>query len=135
MRWLFAVLLGVVALSVASPAAADPPTTFPLVPGSFGIVNPCTGAPIALTYNVTVFIHHHGSRTVSRAERTLTASDGTVGHGTETFVNNGQVLTSRTTDILSNPSGDRMRLQAVLVIDLSTSTITVNRIEFTCLGP
>ena len=135
MRWLFAVLLGVVALSVASPAAADPPSTGPLFPSTFEVVNPCTDAHFWLTYTVTVSIHRHDSRTLDRFDRTLTGSDGTVGHGTQTAVNNGQVLVSRTTDILSNPSGDRMRFQSVLVIDLSTRTINVERLEFTCLGP
>jgi hypothetical protein len=42
MKTLFSVLLRVVALVVAAPAAADPPTAFPFE-FVFDDVNPCTG--------------------------------------------------------------------------------------------
>jgi hypothetical protein len=42
MKALFSVLLRVVALVVAAPAAADPPTAFPFE-FVFDDVNPCTG--------------------------------------------------------------------------------------------
>ena len=127
-------LLSVVALAFAAPAAADAPTEFPIL-DVFEDVNPCTGDPMTVTFVGTTFIHEHGSRVLGRAERTITTSDGFVGHGTDSFVDNGQILVFRLTDILTNPSGDRIRARGLFVLDLSTGTARVDRGELTCLGP
>jgi hypothetical protein len=100
-------LLSVVALAFAVPAAADPPAEFPIL-DVFPDVNPCTGTPMTVTFTGTVFVHSHGSREVVRAQRTITTSDGFVGHGTDSFVDNGQVVKFRQTDIMTNASsGER----------------------------
>ena len=127
-------LLSVVALAFAAPAAADPPAEFPIL-DVFADVNPCTGTPMTVTFVGTAFVHEHGSRIVARAQRTITTSDGFVGHGTDNFVDNGQVLVARITDIMANASGDRFRARGVFVLDLSTDTVRVDRFELTCLGP
>jgi len=127
-------LLSVVALAFAVPAAADPPTEFPIfdvIPD----VNPCTGNPMTVTFVGTLFVHEHGFRDVNLAHRTITTSDGFVGHGTDSFVDNGEVLMSRITDIMTNASGDRFRARGVFVLDVSTGTVRVDRFELTCLGP
>jgi hypothetical protein len=132
---LLALLLGVVALVVAVPAAADPPTEFPIF-DVFPDVNPCTGNPMTVTFVGTVSVHFHGSREVSVAHRTITTSDGFVGHGTDSFVDNGQVIMFRLTDILTNATtGDRFRARSLFVLDLSTETVRVERGGLTCLGP
>jgi hypothetical protein len=41
---------------------------------------------MTVTFVGTVFVHEHGSRVVAQAQRTITTSDGFVGHGTDTFV-------------------------------------------------
>jgi hypothetical protein len=41
----------------------------------------------------------------------------------------------RLTDILTSPSGDRIRARFVIVFDLSTGTVRVEKGELTCLGP
>ena len=127
-------LLSVVALAFTAPAAADAPTEFPIL-DVFTDVNPCTGDPMTVTFVGTTFVHFHDSRVVGRAERTITTSDGFVGHGTDSFVDNGQILVFRLTDILTNASGDRFRARGVFVLDLSTGTARVDRGELTCLGP
>ena len=127
-------LLSVVALAFAAPAAADRPTQFPIL-DVFPDVNPCTGNPMTVTFVGTAYVHFHGDRVVARAQRTITTSDGFVGHGTDNFVDNGQVLMSRITDIMTNASGDRFRARGVFVLDLSTDTVRVDRFELTCLGP
>jgi hypothetical protein len=134
MRWLPAVFFVFAALWVAAPAAADPPTAIPfeLV---FSDVNPCTGLTQTVTFTGTEFVHDHDGRVVGRGERTITTSDGFVGHGTHSFVGNGQVLMFRLADILTNGSGDRIRATAVFILDLSTGTVRVDRGEVTCLGP
>jgi hypothetical protein len=36
---------------------------------------------------------------------------------------------------MTNASGDRFRARGVLVLDVSTETVRVERFELTCLGP
>jgi hypothetical protein len=135
MKTLFAVLLGVVALAFAVPAAADPPTA---VPFEFLVddVNPCTGDMHTATIAGTTLVHDHDGRIVAVSERTITTSPtGFVGHGTDSYVLNGQVEMFRLTDILTSPSGDRIRARFVIVFDLSTGTVRVEKGELTCLGP
>jgi hypothetical protein len=127
-------LLSFVAMALAAPAAADAPTEFPIL-DVFTDVNPCTGNTMTVTFVGTTFVHEHGSRVVGHAHRTITTSDGFVGHGTDSFVDNGQVLTFRLTDILTNAAGDRFRARSLFVLDLSTDTVRVDRFSLTCLGP
>jgi hypothetical protein len=127
-------LLSVVALAFAAPAAADRPTPFSFV-DVFPDVNPCTGDPMTVTIATTAFIHEHGSRVVVHGERTITTSDGFVGRGTESFVDNGQVVKFRQTDIMRNASGERFRARGVFVLNLRTDTVRVDRFELACLGP
>ena len=133
MRRFPAVVLGVVALSVAGPAAADPPMESP-ISVAFQEVNPCTGETVTFTYLGTAFFHFHDSGTVARSERTITTSDGFAGHGTDSFVQNGQVFTTRHDDVLKNDTGDRFLVQSVFVLDLSTDTARVERFELTCVS-
>ena len=135
MKTFFVVLLGVVALVFAVPAAADPPTAFPFE-FVFDDVNPCTGDIHTVTIAGTTFVHDHDGRIVAHSERTITTSPtGFVGHGTDSNVLNGQIETSRLTDILTNPSGNRIRARFVIVFDLSTGTVRVVTGGLTCLGP
>jgi hypothetical protein len=127
-------LLSVLALAFAVPAAADRPTPIEFV-DVFPDVNPCTGDPMTVTIVTRGFEHSHGSRFVFHGERTVTTSDGFVGRGTESVVNNGQVFRARLADIMRNTSGDRFRARGVFVFDISTETVRVERFELTCLGP
>jgi hypothetical protein len=125
-------LLSIVALAFAVPAAADPPTAFP-IDDVFEDVNPCTGDVMTVTFAGTAFVHFHDSRIVVHAERTITTSDGFVGHGTDTSVLNGQVFKFTQADIMTNASGARFIAKVVFVLDLSTETVRVERGELTCL--
>ena len=132
MRFVVA-LLSVVALVVAAPAAADPPTKDEFVE-VFTDVNPCTGAEMTVTLAGEVWFHEHGSREVARAERTITTSDGFAGRGTDSYVNNGRILKFRFSDMLTNASGARFRARGVFVLDLRTDTVRVDTFSLTCLG-
>jgi len=135
MKRLLAVLLGVVALVFAVPAAADPPTAFPFE-FVFDDVNPCTGLIHTVTIAGTTFVHDHDGRIVAYSERTITTSPtGFVGHGRDSGVENGQVVVFRLADILTNASGDRIRARFVFVLDVSTGTVRVEKGALTCLGP
>lgn len=127
-------LLSIVALAFAAPAAADRPTEEPIFE-VFPDVNPCTGTPMTVTFIGTVFFHEHGSRIVAQAHRTITTSDGFAGHGTDSFLDNGQVVVSRLSDIMTNAAGDRFRAHFVFVADLSTETVRVERGGLTCIRP
>lgn len=134
MKRFLPVLLALLALAVAAPAAADAPTEFTFR-DVFGDVNPCTGGPMMVTLVATGFVHEHGSREVVHGERTITTSDGFAGRGTESFVDNGRIVRFRFADIMRNASGDRFRARGVFVLDLSTDTVRVDRFQLTCLGP
>ena len=126
-------LLSVVALVFAAPAAADPPDSFEFVE-VFGDVNPCTGEAMTVTFVGTAYVHEHDSGTVVRAQRTITTSDGFAGRGTDSNVENGQVVLFRLNDIMTNATtGDRFRAHFVFVLDLSTETVRVERGALTCL--
>ena len=126
-------LLSVVALAFAAPAAADAPTEFPIL-DVFDDINPCTETPMTVTFVGSVLVHEHGTRVIARALRTITTSDGFVGHGTDSFVDNGRVLKSTLADIMMNAEGDKFRAQFVFVLDLSTDTIRVEKGGLTCLS-
>jgi hypothetical protein len=135
MRKLLLVLLTMAVLALASPAAADPPTegSFEF---SFEDVNPCTGLMHTVTIATTFFEHSHDGRIVVHVKRPITTDPtGFVGHGTESVVDNGQIVMDSFTDILTNPAGDRIRAHGVFVLDISTETVRVGNFELTCLGP
>jgi hypothetical protein len=120
---------------LAPPAAADPPTAMPFEV-SFSDVNPCTGLPHTVTIAGTEFVHSHDGRIVVSSRRTITTEPtGFVGHGAGAFLDNGQVFKFTSTDLLTNPAGDRIRARTVFLLDLSTETVRVDKFELTCLGP
>jgi hypothetical protein len=127
-------LLSVFALAFAASASADAPEEFAIL-DVFADVNPCTGEAMTVTFVGTGFLHVHGDRVVVRAQRTITTSDGFAGHGTDSFVDNGQTVKFRQTDIMRNSTGDHFRAQSLFVVDLSTDTVRVERGGLTCLRP
>jgi hypothetical protein len=128
------VTLTVVALAFALPAAANAPTEIPFE-FVFDDVNPCTGDIHTVTIAGTTSVHNHDGRIVAYSERTITTSPtGFVGHGTDTYVLNGQVEMFRLADIATNSSGDRFRARFVILVDLSSGTVKVVTGELTCLG-
>jgi hypothetical protein len=127
-------LLTVFALAFAAPAGANRPTPFSFE-DVFPDTNPCTGNEMTVTIRGSGFVHEHGSRVVGYTKRTITTSDGFIGHGTDSFVDNGVILKFRQTDIMTNDSGDRFRARGVFVLDLRTDAARVDRFELTCLTP
>lgn len=127
--------LTVVALALAVPAAADPPTEIPFE-FVFDDVNPCTGDMHTVTIAGTTSVHTHDGRIVAHSERTITTSPtGFVGRGTDTYVLDGRVEMFSQADILTSPSGDRIRAVFVIVLDLSTGTVRAVTGGLACLGP
>jgi hypothetical protein len=130
-----AVTLTVVALAFAVPAWADGPTEIPFE-FVFDDVNPCTGDVHTVTIAGTTAVHDHDGRTVAHSKRTITTSPtGFVGRGADTNVLNGRVEMFSQADILTSPSGERIRAVFVIVFDLSTGTVRVVTGGLACLGP
>jgi hypothetical protein len=130
-----AVTLMALALAFVAPAAADAPTEIPFE-FVFDDVNPCTGAVDTVTIAGTSRVHDHDGRIVAHSERTITTSPtGFVGRGTDTYVLNGRVEMFSQADILTSPSGDRMRAVFVIVLDPTTGTVRVVAGGLACLGP
>ena len=128
-------LLSVVALALAVPAAANPPVEEPIL-DVFTDINPCSGEEMTVTFVGSARVHEHGERVIAIAHRTITTSDGFEGHGVDSFVDNGQVVKSTLTDIMTNDAtGQRFRAHFQFVLDISTDTVRVERGELTCLGP
>ena len=89
---------------------------------------------MTVTFVGSALVHEHGERVIATAHRTITTSDGFEGHGVDSFVDNGRVVTL--TDILTNEAtGQRFRARFAFVLDLATDTVRVDRGELTCLGP
>jgi hypothetical protein len=84
---------------------------------------------MTVTFVGTFFVHEHGSRVVVRGERTITTSDGFVGHGTDSFVDNGQVLMFRQTDIMRNATGDHFRARGLFVLVCQSSRAEAGQFE------
>jgi len=109
MKRLVVGLLSVACLAFAVPAAANPPVEEPIL-DVFPDINPCSGEEMTVTFVGSVRVHEHGNRVIAIARRTITTSDGFEGHGVDSFVDNGQVLKSTLTDILTNEAtGQRFR--------------------------
>jgi hypothetical protein len=125
-----------VALVFAVPSAADPPTALPFE-FVFDDVNPCTGDIHTVTIAGTTYVHKHDGRIVAHSERTImTSPTGFLGHGRDSYVLNGQVEMFRLTDILTSPSGDRIRAGHVIVFDVASGEVKAFAGDPpTCLGP
>src|SRR5829696_2548618 len=127
-------LLSVVALAFAASAAADAPEEFGIL-DVFPDVNPCTGEAMTVTFVGTGFIHVHGDRVVVRSERTITTSDGFAGHGTDSFVDNGQICKNQQTPFLPTTApGERFGAKGLFALDVSPGRAKIEGFELTGLG-
>jgi hypothetical protein len=119
---------------VGATEAPGAPTAVP-IDAQFVDLNPCSGEDHTVMFKGTAWIHElPGGQVVGHAERTVTTSSGFEGRGTDTFVFNGQILKHTGNDLLRHESGDQIRARFTFVLDLSTSTIRVDKGEVTCVG-
>lgn len=123
----------VIVLGMASPAAADPPTTdqFEFV---FPDVNPCTGDIHTVTIVLTESQHFHGDNFIGSGKTTITTEPTEFsGRGTTTLVESKGVFVFRGVDILSDDAGNRISAKITFVEDPSTGAVRVERSELTCV--
>ena len=121
-------------LAASGPAAASPRAQFGPLTDTFTDVDPCTGRTHTVTLVQTFFVHEHGDRFIGKGVTTISTSSGYVGRGHSSFVVNGNIEAGRFTDILTRPSGDRIRAQGVAVTDARSGTVRVERFTLTCVG-
>jgi hypothetical protein len=126
-------LAAMLVLSGAGSAVAERPFTVP-VEESFVDVDPCSGLAHEVTIAVTFYVHEHDGVIAARGVRTLTTSSGYAGKGTSSFVLNNSVEMFRSTDVLANDSGDRIRATVVFVADLRRESVRIDRFTLECLG-
>jgi hypothetical protein len=123
-----------ISLVCSGPAIAGQPEelAFEVI---FDDVNPCTGLVHTVTISGTTFEHRRDGQVTGHSNRLITTSPtGFVGHGTDSFVRNGQIVQFRLTDILANESGERIKAQIIVVMDVSTGRVAVEHGQVTCLG-
>lgn len=128
---------GPMATNVSFSAHADAPGSPTPMPFSvtFDDLNPCSGLVHTVTISGTSWVHSLPSGdVVIHSERTITTDTGFEGRGQDSFVANGDILRFQLNDMLTHPSGDRIRAHFVLVIDLSTGTQRVLQGSVECLG-
>lgn len=130
-----ALVAGVVG-GIGSPASADKPVEFS-ESGTFPDINPCTGEPMMVTFNVNVRVHEHGERFVVRSSATGTTDDGYVmDHGGGTQVFNGNNFRSVFTDNWYHEDGSRFQARGVVVVsgEEPPGEVLVDKFTLRCLG-
>lgn len=118
----------------AVPAAADAPVHFS-DSVTFTAVNPCTGQDHEVSIDFEIAEHQHRNNTVVHISRTGETSDGYVmNHGTESFVDNGNVARGAFTDNWRDSDGSKFKAQGVFVFDIANEQLRVDRLSFRCIG-
>lgn len=98
-------------------------------------VNPCSGLGDQVTLMGTLWIQEHNGQTVIRSESTVTTTSGFEGQRTRTIVENGNVFKVALNAMLTNGSGEKIRIHFVQVFDLSAGTVRAQSGGApTCLG-
>jgi hypothetical protein len=104
----------------------------------FWDVNPCTGEWHHITLTGTTWKHEHNNNWVWRTRVTATTSDGFEGSGHSTELGNsaGATLYKTTANnVLTHPSGAKLRAHYVFLLDWGTSpwTVKVDKSWSTCV--
>ena len=116
------------------PAAADAPARFS-DSVTFTAVNPCTGQEHDITLNFEIAEHQHRNNFVVHSSRTGETSDGYVmKHGSESFVDNGNVARGAFTDNWRSSDGSKFKAQGVFVFDITNEELRVDRFSLRCIG-
>lgn len=122
---------------IAAPAAADRPTEIgPITNGPFPDIDPCTGDPMMVTINFTVFVHegHKSNFVVRLGERSGSTDTGYVligGHDNGRENKNGESGSFK--DVWRNPdNGDKMQA-AGRFRDVGNSAV-IDTFDLRCVG-
>ena len=119
-------------LASATPALAVAPTDMPFFE-RFPATNPCTGLPEVVTVTGTAHVHANATTTVVTVDRAVTTTAGFSGHGTSTMVINSEVRKLSLHDVLTAPSGARLRAGFILVVDRDTGGVVVSHGAVECV--
>jgi hypothetical protein len=122
-------VLGLVVTSAATISAQRIPFKF-----SFAANDPCTGQPMTVTIQGVTFAREIQGRVVNTSARLISTDTGYIGHGTDTLVVNGQVNIFRNADVVTNDAtGHQFVARVVFLLDLSTNTIRLNKVNVQCV--
>jgi hypothetical protein len=117
---------------ISRAVAASAPTTVPFE-FVFDDLNPCSGEIHTVTITGTERFHQHQHNTVAHGERTITTSSGFEGRGTHTTVVTGTMSKQVLNDILTHPSGARIRAHLVLIFDLPSGELRLQQGAVRCI--
>jgi hypothetical protein len=112
--------------------AASAPVTIPFE-FVFDDLNPCSGEIHTVTIRGTERVHEHKGKTVTHGQRTITTSSGFTGRGTHTVVITEKMFKLTLNDMLTHPSGARIRAHAVLIFDLPSGTVRLEKGAVSCV--
>ena len=117
-------------ISLAEAASAPVSMPFEFV---FDDLNPCSGAIHTVTIRGTERVHVHKGKTVAHGERTINTSSGFAGRGTHTAVVTAKMFKLTLNDMLTHPSGARIRAHAVIIFDLPSGTVRLEKGAVSCV--
>lgn len=126
-------LFALALVASGSSLQASAPVPLPFF-DQFDDVNPCSGDIQTVTVTGTAYLHPHDGRLVVHVERAISTSAGFEGRGTQTFVDNGQIIRVALNDMLVHPDGSRIHAHGNLLIDTATGEALVSRGRLVCLG-
>jgi hypothetical protein len=107
-------------------------------------VNPCTGETHTVWVTGTGWFQPHPNNAVIRIKSIITTSDGYEGRGDERWMGTdfrpGDILKRSFNAMLTDPSGSRIRVHEVFVLDFkdtppSPPTVRVDQSEAICVQP
>lgn len=98
------------------------------------VLNPCTDEVEEFTFDNRVLVHElPNGNVVVRFDRTITTESGFEGRGSQTLVRNGRVFKVQANDMLTHPSGAKLRAHVVSVLNLNTATVQTDQFSLTCI--
>jgi len=116
------------------------PIEFPFT-SEFPAVNPCTGLGHIVTWTGTGWFQPHPNNAVLRFQFAIATTDGYAGSGNDVWMGTdgrpGDVLKRTVNTLLTHPSGSRLMVHLVMVIDFKNSPpiAHVDRLEPICVAP
>lgn len=118
---------------MASPALADQPRV-ESEQVIFTDLNPCTGSDNEITIDFTIKIHEHRNNFLLVIDSTVVTDDGFEGTGHETFVDNGNIVTSTLNFVIDNPeTGAKYTVKGHFTFDIRNEELRVDRFRFNCV--
>ena len=112
-------------------AGAAPPERFTET-NTFTDVNPCTGQEHQVTVTTAVTIHENNRNFVVTGRTTVSTSDGYVGRGGDSFVENAGGARGNLNVQVRGPDGERFRVRGNFAFNANQDELKFDRFSLTC---